>query len=275
MTEIIRLDQVSLWRRTQEEFSYDLKKTVLSFLERKYRKPARKLVLDRIDLVVESGEKIGIIGANGSGKSTLLKIISGILKPTSGQVRVRGQIAPLIELGAGFDANLSVKDNIVLYGVLLGFSRKEMIHRAKAILEFAELEEHALVPIKALSSGMAARLGFAIATDVQPDILILDEVLSVGDERFKNKCKQRMEKLWDANATVLMVSHDLKLVRQSCQRVVWLDKGRIRFSGNTDEALRCYLDTVTNRFPFIPLPLDDCLPSSPPVPRASSAREKL
>jgi ABC-type polysaccharide/polyol phosphate transport system ATPase subunit len=244
--EVIRLEQVSLWRRTQEEFSYDLKKTILSILEGKYRKPASKLVLDKIDLVVEAGEKVGIIGANGSGKSTLLKVISGILQPTSGSVRVRGQIAPLIELGAGFDAAISVMDNIVLYGVLLGFSRAEMRERAPSILEFAELEEYALVPVKAMSSGMVARLGFAIATDVQPDILILDEVLSVGDESFKNKCKRRIEKFWDANATILVVSHSMEFVQESCQQAIWLDRGKIRFVGSADETVYHYLRAVEN-----------------------------
>ncbi|MBC6431153.1 ABC transporter ATP-binding protein [Nostoc sp. HG1] len=242
--EVIRLDQVSLLRRTQEEFSYDLKKTLLSVFEGKYRQPAKKLVLDKIDLVVEAGEKIGIIGANGSGKSTLLKIISGILQPTNGIVRVRGQIAPLIELGAGFDAEISVMDNILLYGVLLGFSRAEMRERAQSILEFAELQDYALVPVKGLSSGMVARLGFAIATDIQPDILILDEVLSVGDESFKNKCKQRIDRFWDGNATVLVVSHDLRFVQQSCARGVWLDKGKILFMGGADETVDCYLKAL-------------------------------
>ena len=143
------------------KFSYDLKKTLLSILEGKYRKPAKNLVLDRIDLSVSSGEKIGIIGANGSGKSTLLKIICGILQPTNGTVRVRGTIAPLIELGAGFDPEISVRDNIILYGVMLGFSRTEMKERIKSILQFAELEDYILSPVKALSSGMVARLGFA------------------------------------------------------------------------------------------------------------------
>ena len=244
MTEVIRLQQVSLWRRTQEEFSYDLKKTVLSLLEGKYRKPVKKLVLDQIDLVVESGDKLGIIGANGSGKSTLLKVICGILQPTIGSVRVRGQIAPLIELGAGFDAEISVVDNIIFYGVLLGFSRAEMRERVRSILEFAELEDYALVPVKALSSGMEARLGFAIATDVQPDILILDEVLSVGDERFKNKCKQRIEKFWDANATVLVVSHDLGFVKQSCQYAIWLEKGKVKFAGDAYRVVEYYLEST-------------------------------
>ncbi|MEA5567851.1 ABC transporter ATP-binding protein [Anabaena sp. UHCC 0399] len=242
--EVIRLDQVSLWRRTQEEFSYDLKKTVLSIIEGKYRQPARKLVLDHIDIVVNSGEKVGIIGANGSGKSTLLKIICAILQPTSGIVRVRGQIAPLIELGAGFDSEISVMDNIVLYGVLLGFSRAEIQQRSSSILDFAELEDYALVPVKGLSSGMVARLGFAIATDVQPDILILDEVLSVGDEKFKNKCKQRIDHFWDGNATVLAVSHDLAFIRNSCERAIWLDKGQIKFVGNAEETVDYYLQAV-------------------------------
>jgi ABC-2 type transport system ATP-binding protein len=242
--EVIRLDNVSLWRRTQEEFSYDLKKTILSVVEGKYRQPAKKLVLDNIDLVVEKGEKIGVIGANGSGKSTLLKIISGILKPTSGIVRVRGQVAPLIELGAGFDGEISVLDNILLYGVLLGFSRAEMKARAHSILEFAELEDYVLVPVKGLSSGMVARLGFAIATDVQPDILILDEVLSVGDESFKNKCKQRMDKFWDDHATVLVVSHDLQFISTSCKKAIYLSQGNIKFAGDSQKVVEYYLKTV-------------------------------
>jgi len=242
--EVIRLDNISLWRRTQEEFSYDLKRTLLSIAEGKYRQPAKKLVLDNINLVVEKGEKIGIIGANGSGKSTLLKIISGILKPTSGIVRVRGQVAPLIELGAGFDAEISVMDNILLYGVLLGFSRDEMKKRAHSILEFAQLEDYALVPVKGLSSGMVARLGFAIATDVQPEILILDEVLSVGDESFKNKCKQRMDKFWDDNVTILVVSHDLEFVKQSCNKLIFLKNGKVKFMGNGQKTIDYYLSTL-------------------------------
>lgn len=242
--EVIRLEKVSLWRRTQEEFSYDLKKTLLSVFQGRYRQPAKNLVLNAIDLVVESGEKIGIIGANGSGKSTLLKVICGILQPTSGQVRVRGHIAPLIELGAGFDPEISVKDNILLYGVLLGFSRADMRKRTPSILEFAELQDYALMPVKTLSSGMVARLGFAIATDVQPDILILDEVLSVGDESFKNKCQQRINNFWSANATVLVVSHDLGFIEKSCDQVLWLDKGQLKFIGKSHEAVGHYLSII-------------------------------
>lgn len=242
--EVIRLEQVSLWRRTQEEFSYDLKKTILSILQGKYRQPAKNLVLNKIDLVVAPGEKIGIIGANGAGKSTLLKVICGILQPTSGKVRVRGHIAPLIELGAGFDPDISVEDNILLYGVLLGFSRAQMRERTPSILEFSELQDYAFMPVKALSSGMVARLGFAIATDVQPDILILDEVLSVGDESFKNKCQQRIDKFWSAKATILVVSHDLEFIEKSCSKVLWLDKGQLKFIGESHEAVFCYLNII-------------------------------
>ena len=213
-------------------------------VEGKYRQPAKKLVLDNIDLVVAKGEKIGIIGSNGSGKSSLLKIISGILRTTTGTVRVRGQVAPLIELGAGFDAEISVIDNILLYGVLLGFSRAEMKARARSILEFAELEDYALVPVKGLSSGMVARLGFSIATDVQPDILILDEVLSVGDESFKKKCKQRMDQFWGGETTVLVVSHDLEFIKQSCQQGICLEKGHIKFTGKADEVVDYYFSSI-------------------------------
>jgi ABC-type polysaccharide/polyol phosphate transport system ATPase subunit len=244
MTEVIRLDKVSLYRRTQEEFSYDLKKTLLSFLEGKYRKPSKKLILDKVDLVVNAGEKIGIIGSNGSGKSTMLKLICGILKPTTGKLLVKGEIAPLIELGAGFDPDLSVRDNIVLYGVMLGFSRKEMKERVFSILDFAELQDYTFAPVKSLSSGMSARLGFAIATDVQPDILILDEVLSVGDESFKNKCQKRIDKLWDHHTTILVVSHGLEFIQQSCERAIWLDRGKIRFAGSTEETISHYLESV-------------------------------
>jgi len=200
--------------------------------------------LDNISLVIEAGEKVGIIGSNGSGKSTLLKVICNILEPTSGKVRVKGNIAPLIELGAGFDSDMSVMDNIILYGVMLGFGEQEMRRRIPEILEFAELEDYISVPVKALSSGMVARLGFAIATDIQPDILILDEVLSVGDESFKNKSKQRIEKFWQAHATILLVSHDLNFLQKSCERVIWLEKGKVKQIGDAEEIIQAYLESV-------------------------------
>lgn len=243
MTEAIRLDKVSLWRRTQEEFSYDLKRTILSIVEGKYRQPAKKLILNEIELTINRGEKIAIIGANGSGKSTLLKVICGILEPTTGSVKVKGNIAPLIELGAGFDEELSVLDNIIFYGVMLGFSRQDMKERAKSILEFAELREYGLIPVKSLSSGMKARLGFAIATDVEPDILILDEILSVGDEGFKHKCEQKMQEFWREGTTILLVSHSMNLIAESCKKTIWLDQGKIKFMGDTEQAIKLYLQS--------------------------------
>ncbi|AFY36965.1 Teichoic-acid-transporting ATPase [[Leptolyngbya] sp. PCC 7376] len=244
MQEAIRLDNVHLWRRTQEEFSYDLKKTVLSIFEGKYTQPAKKLILDDVNLVVEKGEKIGIIGSNGAGKSTLLKVISGILQPTTGKVRVRGDIAPLIELGAGFDAEISVYDNILLYGVMLGFSRSEMKNRIDSILDFAELKSYRYIPVKGLSSGMVARLGFAIATDVKPDILILDEVLSVGDESFRHKCQKRMDDFWASHVTILVVSHSMDFIKQSCDTAIWIDKGIIKLIGQSEDVVDAYLENI-------------------------------
>jgi len=188
---------------------------------------------------------VGIIGANGSGKSTLLKVICGILPPTTGSVKVSGNIAPLIELGAGLDQGMSLVDNIILYGVMLGFSRQEMIKRVQSILEFAELEEYAFAPVKALSSGMKSRLGFAIATDVQPEILLLDEVLSVGDASFKKKSKKRMEKLLKRDITVIVVSHDLKFVQQWCKKAIWLEKGKVIFSGSAKETAEYYISSIS------------------------------
>jgi ABC-type polysaccharide/polyol phosphate transport system ATPase subunit len=244
MQESIRLEGVSLWRRTQEEFSYDLKKTVLSFFNGQYRRPAKKIVIDNIDLTINCGEKVGIIGANGSGKSTMLKLISGILQPTSGTVRVKGKIAPLIELGAGFDSELAVIDNIILYGVMLGYSQLEMKSRAKEILAFAELETYALIPVKGLSSGMTARLGFAIATDVSPNILILDEVLSVGDISFQNKCSQRMQEFWQDDVTILLVSHSMEMICENCHKVIWMEQGRIKMIGQAQDVVEQYLECV-------------------------------
>lgn len=243
--EVITLRDLDLWRRTQEEFSYDLKRSIFALLKKKRRQPSKRLILDGINLQIEKGERVGIIGANGSGKSTLLKVISGILPPTRGVVSVRGNIAPLIELGAGFDAGMSVTDNIILYGVMLGFSRLEMRQRIESILAFAELEDYRLVPVKALSSGMKARLGFAIATDVRPDILLLDEVLSVGDTKFKQKCRQRIETFWESNVTILVVSHDRRFIQQWCERGIWLDRGKIRFSGGVKEAIEQYSEAMT------------------------------
>src|SRR5579875_2619331 len=237
---VIALRDVSLWRRTQEEFHYDFKRFIFNVLRGKHRRPNRRQVLDCVNLTVSSGEKVGIIGPNGCGKTTLLKVICGILTPTRGTVSTSGAIAPLIELAAGFDVELSLVDNIIYYGLLLGIERRKMQQHVDRILEFAELCDYRNEPVKTLSSGMTARLGFAIATEFRPDILILDEVLSVGDEAFQRKCRQRIDALWDDHVTILVVSHNLDFIVRSCNRALWIDRGRIVYDGAPYEAVLRY-----------------------------------
>jgi ABC-type polysaccharide/polyol phosphate transport system ATPase subunit len=240
----VRLESVVLERRLQEEAGFDLKRRLFTlFRARRYERRSRR-VLDGVSLDLPKGEKLGIIGPNGSGKSTMLKVICGILNPTSGTVAAEGAIAPLIELGAGFDPDLPVRDNILLYGVLLGHAAAEMRAKIPHVLDFAELEEYGDVPVRALSTGMVARLGFAIATDTNPDILILDEVLAVGDESFRNKSRRRIESMWHEHVTVLVVSHDLQFIRDACSRAIWMEGGRIVRDGSPADVVDAYLRSV-------------------------------
>jgi ABC-type polysaccharide/polyol phosphate transport system ATPase subunit len=197
-----------------------------------------------VSLDVQAGERLGIIGPNGAGKSTLLKVIAGIIPPTSGTVEVTGIVAPLIELGAGFDPDLSVIDNIVLYGVLLGFDFDAMRARIDTILAFAQLEDYAHSLVKTLSSGMSARLSFAVASDLEPDILILDEVFAVGDEMFRRRSRERIEGLWRRGTTSVIVSHDLEFIQETCTRAMCVAGGLISFIGNPRSAARFYIDTL-------------------------------
>jgi len=240
---VIELKDISLWRFTQEEMSYDLKRNILLAIEgkRSFRKRAKRFVLENISLSVPPGQKVGIIGDNGAGKSTLLKVIAGIISPTSGTVSVKGKVAPLIELGAGFDSDLSLVDNIVMYGVFLGFKRRKILEEISSILEFAELVDYADMPLKHLSSGMESRLSFSIATSLKPDILVLDEVLSVGDVSFKLKSRVRMDELWADKTTVLFVSHDLEMVRELCSKCILLKEGKLVFYGESEAAINEYL----------------------------------
>lgn len=192
------------------------------------------VALENINLNIEKGDTFGIIGLNGSGKSTLLKIISGILKPTYGSVKTEGTIAPLIELGAGFDADLTARENIYLNGSILGYSRDFMKSKFQQIVEFSELEEFIDVPIKNFSSGMVARIGFSVATMVKPDILICDEILSVGDYLFQEKCEKRINSLMDGGTTVILVSHSIEQVERICNHVMWLEKGKIKAVGGKE-----------------------------------------
>jgi ABC-type polysaccharide/polyol phosphate transport system ATPase subunit len=244
------IDDVTLVRRTQEELHYDLKRSALRLLSGRIGRVRRRTVLKNVSLRIEHGEKVGIIGPNGSGKSTLLKVIAGILQPTRGTAIVDGTIAPLIELGVGFDAELSLVDNIIYYGVLLGHSEDVVRQHVDEILDFAELAEYREEPTKTLSSGMAARLSFAIATEFRPEILLVDEVLSVGDERFRRKCAARIDRFWDEHSTILLVSHDMLTVAHNCQRVIWMDSGAIRFDGPSERAAELYLATVPSSSSF-------------------------
>jgi ABC-type polysaccharide/polyol phosphate transport system ATPase subunit len=241
---VIRLNDVVLTRRLQNDQSLDLKRSLFNALRGRYKRPERTAVLRGINLSVKPGERIGIIGPNGAGKSTLLKVIAGILQPSSGTVRVEGIVAPLIELGAGFDPDLSAIENVVLYGVLLGFDYKQMQERAGAILAFANLADHSRSLVKTLSSGMSARLAFAVASDLKPDILLLDEVFAVGDEAFRRRSRERIEGLWATGTTSMIVSHDLGFVAETCTRSLCISGGRIAFAGEPKAASRFYLDTV-------------------------------
>lgn len=198
------------------------------------------LALKDVNFEVKKGESWGLIGANGSGKSTFLKLICGILKPYKGTVKVHGKIAPLIELGAGFDPQLTARENIYLNGALLGHKKAFMEMHFNEIIEFAELGDFIDVPIKNFSSGMAARLGFAVATIVKPDILIVDEVLAVGDIAFQEKCRKRMESLLQNGTTLLFVSHSSKQVKELCQNVIWLDKGHVVAQGRAEDIIQKY-----------------------------------
>lgn len=198
------------------------------------------IALHDITFNVNRGDVFGIVGLNGSGKSTLLKIISGILKPSIGSVNIKGSISPLIELGAGFDFDLTARENVILNGLVLGYNRHDIETKMDEIIEFSELQEFMDVAVKNFSSGMVARLGFAIATAVMPDILIVDEILSVGDFLFQEKCEKRIKKMMDAGTTVLIVSHSLEQIERLCTRVLWLDKGQMIALGETDGICREY-----------------------------------
>ena len=199
--------------------------------------------LKNVSFAVYPGESVALIGANGCGKSTTLKAIAGVLYPTSGSIKVRGEIAPLIELGAGFDGDLTARENVFLNGAVLGYNHQFMNEHFSNIIDFAELWDFVDVPVKNFSSGMIARLGFAIATEVMADILIVDEILSVGDFKFQEKCHRRMEKLLSNNTTLLLVSHSDAQVRELCQRAIWLDHGLVKMDGPVNEVCDAYKET--------------------------------
>lgn len=198
------------------------------------------IAVNNVSFEIKKGEVFGIVGTNGSGKSTTLKMISGILKPTSGKIVINGNIAPLIELGAGFDGELTARENIYLNGAVLGYSKKYIDEHFDQIVDFAELRDFLDMPIKNYSSGMVARIAFAIATVITPDILIVDEILSVGDFLFQEKCEKRINELMAGGTTIVIVSHSIDQIERLCDRVMWIEKGNLKMIGDTAEVCEAY-----------------------------------
>ena len=235
----IELEGVGVRFRVPEEKIPSFKEYLVHLLTRgmRYRE---FWAVDGADLSIRQGESFGIVGPNGAGKSTLLKVIARVLRPTRGRIVVRGRIAPLLELGAGFHVDLTGEENIYLNGTLLGYGTREIESRFAEVVEFSELENFVHLPIRKYSTGMVARLGFSVATMYRPDVLLIDEILAVGDLRFQRKCLERIDRFRTEGTTVLMVSHVLETLEQHCERVAWMDSGRVQAGGPASEVLRRY-----------------------------------
>jgi len=236
---IIKVENVGMEFNLSQEKVDNLKEYVIKFLKRELMfQPF--WALKNVSFEVKKGDRVGLIGMNGAGKSTLLKLISGVMKPTEGSIEVKGRISPLLELGAGFDHDYTGRENVFLNGALLGYNKEFIESKFDEIVEFSELEEFLDVPIKNYSSGMRARLGFSIATSVQPEILILDEVLSVGDIKFQEKSQKKMESLFNGDVTLLFVSHSVDQVKSFCNKAIWLQHGKLMAKGPVDEVCELY-----------------------------------
>lgn len=236
---MISVEHISMRFRMANDNIVNLKDYVTAFLDRKLKFNDFWALKD-VSFTVEKGEVVGIVGRNGAGKSTILKIISGIMEPTEGRVVVNGNIVPMLELGSGFDFELSGKENIFLNGAILGYSKGFLESKYDEILDFSELGDFIYTPIRNYSSGMLMRLAFSIATVIEPEILIVDEILAVGDENFQAKSRARMMELMEGGTTVLLVSHDMNQIREMCDKVVWLDGGGVKMMGPTQEVCDAY-----------------------------------
>lgn len=239
---IIRVEDVSICFNMSKERVDNIKEWAIKFAKRQLQFE-EFWALKGINLDIKRGESVGLIGSNGSGKSTLLKTMAGVLKPTKGKVTVNGTIAPLIELGAGFDQDLTARENIFLNGAVLGYSKEQMESFFDDIVEFSELREFLDVPVKNFSSGMFARLGFAIATVVRPDILICDEILAVGDFKFQEKCRNRILKMKEEGTTILFVSHSTGDVEKICEKAAWIQKGDLVMYGDAEQVCSAYSES--------------------------------
>ena len=228
--------------------------TVRELFAKFLRKPVQYHILEAVSeasFTIQRGEMVGLIGRNGSGKSTLLKMIAGVYRPSSGTVRVEGTIAPLIELGAGMHPELTGRENILLNGLLMGYSKKEMLRREALIIDFAEIGDFINVPVKQYSSGMYMRLAFSVATEVDPDVLVIDEILAVGDAMFQKKCIDRLNSFRAAGKTILMVSHSTEQIVNLCDRAFLLEKGRIIYAGDPLRAAELYLGEAPGDEPLL------------------------
>ena len=236
----LRVNDVSICFNLSKEKVDNFKELFIKKLKGEKLRFNEFWALKDVSFELKKGERLGILGLNGAGKSTLLKVIAGVYKPTKGSVQRYGHMAPMIELGAGFDPNYTGRENIFLYGSVLGFSKEFLMSKYDEILEFSELGEFIDVPIKNYSSGMKARLGFSIATVIEPEILILDEVLSVGDAKFRKKCEKKMKKMFDHGVTVLFVSHSLAQVKRLCNKAIILEHGQLIAKGDIDDVVEIY-----------------------------------
>ena len=241
MNNMIEANNVSMHFIMEQERTNTLKEYMVKLVRRKLRF-SRFTALDNVSFSIQRGESVALIGQNGSGKSTMLKIIAGVMDATEGSVRVNGSIAPLIELGAGFDPDLTGRENVFLNGALLGHKHRYMQENYDKIVDYAELEQFIDVPVRSYSSGMIARLGFSIATHVQADILVVDEVLAVGDYNFQQKCHKTMDNMLGHGKTLLFVSHDAELVKSLCQRAIWLNHGHVMADGPSGPVCDAYLE---------------------------------
>ena len=228
------------------ESKYDtLKERVVNLFKGKHQKYKTFKVLNDINFEIKKGESLGVIGHNGAGKSTLLKIVAGIYSPTGGRINTKGKIM-LLNLGAGFDMEANAEENIYLSGAILGFTRKQMKERFESIIEFSELRDFMKMPLKNYSSGMVSRLGFAIAIDVEPDLLLVDEVLSVGDSNFQKRCSEKIDELKEKGVSFMFVSHNLSQVRKICEKTLWIENSKVMAYGGTKEVCDKYTQYCAN-----------------------------
>lgn len=233
---MIKVEHVSMKFNLGIEKNYSMKEAFIAMFDKRRRqKPTEFWALDDLTFNVKKGEVVGLIGSNGAGKSTLLKVVSGVMKPTKGKIEVSGVISPMIELGAGFDLELTARENIYLNGAILGYSKEFLEEKFDDIVKFSELEDFLDVPVKNFSSGMTAKLAFSIATVVNPEVLIVDEILSVGDIKFQEKSKGKMLEMIKGGTTVLYVSHSLESIKDLCDRVIWIEHGKLIKMGNAKE----------------------------------------